>query len=440
MANNPHAYKMIVSVGETPGFELEYVKDGSAKITRLAIPEQGLKAETVKLSIRAQGRQLENAVTRLRRMGWTQELFEECEELARQHRIAGTDPAEDQQKALLKVLGVDPDAEAPADPLPRQRTQTKRHSKTTTVSSKVKTEIARAVANEAPVQLLDDASRVVAEIITPERALDLLVKLAPYQRPVRDRKVADYAAAMRRGEWKLNPGDPICIDTNGQTANGQHRLHAVVEAELPQPFYVAYDVEPDAYRIMDRGAKRSTADMLHGAGEVNTTNLSGVAKLAYLYFNVEQDQWKSAPEVTEAQISAALEAHPNLRESVRHGRIGGSLRVSPTGAMFAHYLMSRRCDDPTLPTRWYKAIAEMDLERGQPGHTLGLYFLKSSPAARRRTELRGRSKRELDIYLLIQGWNNTARGKEMRTISYKSDFVIPAPIAPTDAHKFPPID
>ncbi|MEV6400527.1 hypothetical protein AB0M39_38075 [Streptomyces sp. NPDC051907] len=443
MATNPAALKLVRAVAGTPGFQMEGLDDGSFKLIRNAIPEHDLDVATVKISPRAHNRQYENAVARLRHIGWTQELYDKCSELTRAHRIADTDPYEDHLKALLDVLGVDPDADAEdTGEVPAQRT-VKRHSKNvTTGRSKVKAMPAPVnPGSEAEAIPIADAPPSVAEIITPERALDLLVKLAPYQRPLREKKVEKYAAAMKRGEWKLNPADPICIDTNDQTANGQHRLHAVVESETPQPFYVAYGVDPDAYRVMDRGAGRTAADMLHGAGEVSTKTLSAVAKLGYLWFNVEQSEWRSTPEVTDAQIFALLESHPNLRESVRLGGIGGGMKVSPTASRLAHYIISRKMGgDTRTATAWYRAIATMDLDRGQPGHSLGLYWLKSTPAAQRRTTLKGRTKMELDLYLLIQGWNNSCQGKEQRGVSWKSDFVIAHPITPGPNAAFPPLD
>jgi hypothetical protein len=283
-------------------------------------------------------------------------------------------------------------------------------------------------------------ARIQPEIISPERALELLDNVAAYQRQVKDKKVHAYAEAMKRGEWTLLASDPICIDVNGKTANGQHRLTAVLECMQPQPFYVAYGVPVEDYRHMDRGIKRSTADMLHGAGEASSFQLAAVARLAFLWFNVEdQSQWRAYGDVTESQVLATLDAHPGLRESVKLGKIPGT-KVSRSGAQLVHYLITRKLGgDPSLVTRWYQAIGEMDLERGTPGHTLGLYLLKTAPGATRRTTLEGRSTRDLHMYLLMREWNNTCLGKTVRNISWKTDFIIPKPLLPSPHHTFPPV-
>ncbi|MFC4328302.1 hypothetical protein ACFPC0_10740 [Streptomyces andamanensis] len=449
MSNNPHALKIIRAVGQTPGFTIEAQSKDRYKLIRFAIPAHGIPEQTITISSRSADRQYHNDVTRLKnKLGWTEDLFARMEDLAREHRIAETDPTDDINKALLTALGVDPaaaeDGHERADvPAPR-----KRHSKGGTATGSARrpatqaqpAEASSLMAEEAPVQVLQGTGRMQAEIITPLRAVDLLVNNAAYQRKMDEKKVRDYAAAMRRREWMLNPADPICIDVNGRTANGQHRLQACIEAEVPFPCWVAYDTPEETYAIMDRGKKRTTSDMLHGAGEINTGFLASVARLAYLWFNVEQDQWRSVPEVTEAQVFATLESHPNLRESVKYGRFS-KMRVSTTASMLAHYLISRKMGgDHRLVTRWYKAVSEMDLNRGEPGHTLGLYFMQTAPAAKRRTALHGRDKRDLEMYLIIQAWNNTCLGKEVRSVAWKTDFVIPDPVTPKDGvHTFPPL-
>lgn len=455
MSTNPQAVKTIKLVGQTPGFIVEPQDKGRYKLSRLPVDLYGVKGASVTMGSKSSDRQYQNDLTRLKnRLGWTQALYEQCEDIDREHRTNGTDPGDDLDKALLRAFGVDPD-----QPLeetgqePEHQPLRKRHGKGGTPTGSARKAVAVQPAplvspTEAPVQLLDDVGRMQAELITPERAIDLLANAAPYQRKIDKKKVGDYAAAMKRGEWKLNPADPLCIDTNGQTSNGQHRLEACITAEVPFPSWVAYDTPPETYAIMDRGKKRTTGDMLYGAGEINTNLLASAARFAYLWFNVpEQEQWKSQPEVTEAQVFAVLEAHPELRGSVSRGRVPGIKGISTQASMLAHYLITRKMGgDDTLVTRWYRAIGEMDLDKGTPGHSLGLYWMRSAPSAVRRTQLKGRPKRDLDMYLLMKAWNNTCLGREMRGVSWKTDFIIPDPLLPKyDAngkpiHTFPTDD
>ncbi|MFF9265893.1 hypothetical protein [Streptomyces longwoodensis] len=443
---NANAVKFIRFVGQTPGYAMEPGERGRYKLIRLAVDEYGVDRDSITVSANAADQQHQNDVTRAKnKLGWTYALYTELEEIARECRLKEEDPKEPQLRCLLAHWGIDPDAK-PSQQDTDQHSQPvrRRHGKggTATGSAKVKAGEAQsagsAAAPEAPVQLLDNVGRMQPEMISPERALDLLTRMAPYQRKLDPAKVRDYAEAMRRGEWKLNPADPLCIDTNGQTANGQHRLNACVEAEVPIPCWVAYDTPPDTYDVMDRGKKRTTGDMLFGAGEVNANRLASLASFAHLWFNYDQDQWASAPKVTEAQVFAMVENHPHLRESAKYG-VMAKLSISTQATMLAHYLISRKLGfDHRLVTTWYKRIQVMDLTRGEPGHTLGLYYMNA--ATRRRKPLTGRAKRDLDMYLVLQAWNNTCLGKEVRSIGYDNNFTIPDPLAPKDGvHTFPPI-
>lgn len=450
MAVNLAAINVVTEVGRTPGYTVERLHDGTYKLTRLAIPKYGIIKDSMVVSPRAGDRQWLNAVGRIKaKLGWTKELFDRCQEIDRQHRIANTDPADEQHAALLEALGVDTSAPQPqeAAPVPAPR---RRHGGGGTATGSAKKPVTAAVVADPGAvdgsvpQVLPTKVYHQLELITPERAVYLLLNMAPYQRDTKQPKANTLGGAMSRGEFLANPADSVCIDTNGQTCNGGHRLTAVYESGTAQPMFVAYNVPPETYRVMDRGTKRSTADTLTGAGEVNTAALAAAAKLAWLWFNVEQGQWaKVSTHVTEAQISAVLEAHPDLRTSVDQGKIGGGMSVSRAAAMLAHYLISRNMGgDPRLVTRWYESIAKMQLSEHQPGHTLGLYFLRSKPGATRRKTLVGRTRREVDLYLIIQAWNNTCLGKEMRTVGVPhATSKISDPIAPiAGRHQFLPFE
>jgi hypothetical protein len=96
---------------------------------------------------------------------------------------------------------------------------------------------------------------VKAVSVTPSAAKALLNE-NKYNRRVNQRKVDLYTREMRAGRWRLS-NDMICISTDGQLLNGQHRLLAVVASGVTIRAYVAYAVPVADALPMDSGTLRS---------------------------------------------------------------------------------------------------------------------------------------------------------------------------------------
>ena len=79
--------------------------------------------------------------------------------------------------------------------------------------------------------------------VTPALALEWLEKMGA-NRSVAQRYVEAFARDMRAGEWTLN-GETIKFDVQGRLVDGQHRLWAVVQADVTVEMDVARDV-PEA--------------------------------------------------------------------------------------------------------------------------------------------------------------------------------------------------
>lgn len=105
--------------------------------------------------------------------------------------------------------------------------------------------------------------------ITPEMALDMLCKNSS-NRKIRQNRVKYYATQMREGKWHLT-GQGITFAKDGTLLDGQHRLHAIVECEIPQEMLVVYDA--DKVATYDCGLKRSVADQLQLAGETYSNSI-----------------------------------------------------------------------------------------------------------------------------------------------------------------------
>src|SRR5947199_10315040 len=97
---------------------------------------------------------------------------------------------------------------------------------------------------QLPGQAADERSRFIVrsrvQTITPKKAAEYL-GLNTANRPLSNRTVREFAAAMRRGEWRVTH-QGIAFDTTGALVDGQHRLAAIVEADLPVDVTVFTDV------------------------------------------------------------------------------------------------------------------------------------------------------------------------------------------------------
>lgn len=99
----------------------------------------------------------------------------------------------------------------------------------------------------------------LVEDITPIKAAVFLEK-NDKNRKLSQKVVNRYAADMTAGRWEEN-GEPICISEDGTLKNGQHRLNAIIKANITVRMLVVYDVKSNIHEY-DRGEKRSVANIL----------------------------------------------------------------------------------------------------------------------------------------------------------------------------------
>lgn len=100
--------------------------------------------------------------------------------------------------------------------------------------------------------------RTEVRIVTPA-----LAKIWLYQnknnRSVRNQVVDNYAEQMKSGKWDLT-GQGITFDENGDLIDGQHRLNAVIKADMPIEMLIVWDAKR-SYNY-DCGLKRSYTDRI----------------------------------------------------------------------------------------------------------------------------------------------------------------------------------
>ncbi|MCR1783115.1 hypothetical protein KVF89_11280 [Nocardioides carbamazepini] len=108
-------------------------------------------------------------------------------------------------------------------------------------------------------------------------------------RNVRRSVIDAYARDIEAGRWRLN-GETIKFGPSGVLLDGQHRLSAVVQADVAVPMVVVRNLGDHVMATVDTGAKRSYADALKLAGEENTTTLAAVVRRAVMWGAGHADQ------------------------------------------------------------------------------------------------------------------------------------------------------
>lgn len=175
--------------------------------------------------------------------------------------------------------------------------------------------------------------------VTPELAQAILGEHAP-NRTIRQLDVARYAADMAADKW-TNTGEAIKFDEQGCLLDGQHRLSAVVKADMTVPLLFVYDVPRAAQDVMDSGRKRSLADQLAMRGQTNCNALAAGIKAAHdieVYGKPRATRNKSV-----ATLLEWFETHQDIADSYAPVRKALDVPVKyPSGIAIAlHYSMAK---------------------------------------------------------------------------------------------------
>lgn len=121
------------------------------------------------------------------------------------------------------------------------------------------------------------------ELITPQRARQMLDTNSENNRSPRSTKITQYARDMQSGNWNSNTGETIKVDIKGYVIDGQNRLAAVMTAGVEIYMDVVYDVPTDAMQVIDTGAARTASDALRISGAVDRMISSSVVRWSILW-------------------------------------------------------------------------------------------------------------------------------------------------------------
>lgn len=257
--------------------------------------------------------------------------------------------------------------------------------------------------------------------VTPEIA-ERWLKGNTVNRKIREAAVNQYASDMLAGRWSLT-GDAICFSPDGLLLNGQHRLRAVIAADVAVPMLIMRNVPVEAMGNMDAGTKRTAADYFGFHGETHGAALASSAKLAVLYSDGRIYKDRKVQSISNGELLEFVEENPDLRESVSfiysHAR---AIDLTPTVKIVGHWIFTHAASREDADAFFLSLASRIGLPVGSP-----ILALDSRIREMRRQRVRLSHREEL--YLLVKTWNYWRTGRAVQKLSAKSktgDLRIPA--------------
>jgi len=202
----------------------------------------------------------------------------------------------------------------------------------------------------------EQISRV--ERITPDLAAQYL-ETNTGNRKIKRSAVASYARAMKRGLWELN-GEAIVFDADGKLMNGQNRLNACIQAQVPFDTWVTRGVRRTAMPTLDSGVNRSVADFLSIQGQKMATRMAAGARLL-MQMSAQTNKMNS--KLSNAEVVEFISRHPKLEAAALRTELMTKMGVTPSIAVAWFYLAAYVAKQPELA----EAAARV-LETGIPSY------------------------------------------------------------------------
>lgn len=245
-------------------------------------------------------------------------------------------------------------------------------------------------------------------------------------RNVRPTLVRQYADDMRDGNWNSHNGETIKITKTGVLVDGQHRLHAVVLANVAVGFWVMRSVTEHAQETIDAGAKRSFADVLKLRGEDHPGRLATSVRAIAIYEARGRAYNKGATghaTLSNARLLACLDRYPWVRDGL--GTLTKAAEVTGVGYPVSAvlYWLFWQIDGEDCLHFFERLTSDEHHEHGDPISELRRAYLAIGTRVSR--------KRPGDnAYLVaigIKAWNKYRNGERVTQLGFRPGGAKPEP-------------
>jgi hypothetical protein len=216
--------------------------------------------------------------------------------------------------------------------------------------------------------------------VTPQQAKAWLENNT-HNRSMRELHWMSMALDMLEGRWKYN-GDAVRFSADGTLLDGQHRLRACIEAQVPFETDVVFGLDPAVMDTIDIGRARRASDVVTlNGGEnsgINAVCACAAACLVLIHQKHGLHRVQCADVYpTKTEISSFVLAHPRLGQIAGHAAGLGRHLAPPRVMATCYYLFSEQ--NAELAEQFFNDLAEgTNLSRKSP-----IYHLRERMVANR---------------------------------------------------------
>lgn len=236
---------------------------------------------------------------------------------------------------------------------------------------------------------------IVTMRVTPELAERWLTHNNDGNRKYQQSHINMIARDITSGNWMVNAqpvsfkGDPFGADpTSANLLNGQHRLGAIVAAQMPVELPVATGIHPEAFLTYDTHGKKDQDMGLKG----DFRAVRAAAKFQWRIDEGGDPLDRRTP--SESELRATIDRHPTLADYFHEARKYKNFGSAGVMTFFLYHIFTR---DAALSREFLQGMSD------------GLGLGKDNPIANARSPFvgpRDKVDRRYHLGLLLKAWND----------------------------------
>lgn len=241
-----------------------------------------------------------------------------------------------------------------------------------------------------------------------------------HNRSVVNSVVTAYARDMANGRWALN-GEAVKIAVDGTILDGQHRLLAVVQADVKVPMLIVTGLEPETQKTMDSGRKRTFSDNLRIDGTVNAAVVASICLRGWMWDSGDR-RFKATVRPTQSEMRAWREDNPSVHRSAEiASRTRTAFKAIPQSSAGTAHLLFNRVDQNATAEFFARLASGAGLDEGDPILTLRNRLIRDVMEKKSHPDV-------VRIGLFIKAWNAYRNGETVGGLLMTPDTKMPEPI------------